>query len=422
MEYQTWYTRYYISTESIRKRGFFMRNIYQEADRLHDVKFSAIRVVLEKANEMAAAGRKIIHLEIGEPDFSTPGDIINATSVALVEKKLTHYPPNRGVMELRKQIAKFMHDIYKVDYNPADEIMVAVGAVEAIFAAILGHINPGDEVIVLTPAYANYENCINMAGGKCVKVALKEEAGYQIIREDIEAAITDRTKMLVVCNPNNPTGAVLTQESQQKIADIANEHDLIVLTDEIYSLLRYDGSEIRSLASFGGMRERTIVVNGFSKCFAMTGWRLGYVACDKRFYSSMLKIHQYATNCVSTFSQAGLAEAMFSEGTKRESAEMVKKFNARRIAAMEILDKCSKLSYVKPDGAFYIFINVSRTGLSGSEFAMRLLEEKGVAAVPGDPFGPGCDKYIRLAYSRDIETIKEGCRAIVDFAESAGKK
>ena len=233
-----------------------MTNACEPAERLKKVQFSPVRKVLEKANKMAAEGRKIIHMEVGEPDFDTPQPIVAAAVDALVRKKMTHYAPNRGTLKLRKSIASMLKTEYQVEVDPVDEILVTVGAAEAIFDVIFSLVDASDEVIILTPAYMNYENCINMAGAKCVKVALEEKEGFQINRERLEAAVTEKTRMLVVTNPNNPTGTVLTRESLTIIADLAKEYGFVVLADEIYSRLSYGNKKFCSILSLDGMRDR----------------------------------------------------------------------------------------------------------------------------------------------------------------------
>ena len=392
-----------------------MMNACEPAERLKEVQFSPVRKVLEKANQMAAEGRKIIHVEVGEPDFDTPKPIVTAAVDALTRKKMTHYAPNRGTLKLRKSIASMLKAEYQVEVDPSDEILVTVGAAEAIFDVIFSLVNASDEVIILTPAYMNYENCIHMTGATCVKVALEEKDGFQIDRERLEAAVTEKTRMLVVTNPNNPTGTVLTRESLSIIADLAKKHEFIVLADEIYSRLSYGNRKFCSLSSLDGMRDRTIMVNGFSKVFAMTGWRVGFVACHRKFIPAILKVHQYATTCIPGFIQEGLAEGMETEACTEAVDHMISCFEERRDFVASELDKIQKLSYVDSMGAFYFFINVSKTGMDGNEFAEKLLEKKGVALVPGQAFGEAYGDFVRLSYGRGMDVLSEGLTLMNEF-------
>lgn len=394
-----------------------MGDIYKQAERLDHVLFSPVRKVLERANQLAAEGKSILHLEIGEPDFDTPKDIVDATVKALVEEKKTHYPPNRGVLRLRQSIAAQLKQEYGLEYDAASEILMTCGAAEAIFDAIEAVVNEGDEVIIMTPAYMNYENCINMVGAKCVKVELLEQSGYQVDAAALEAAVTEKTKMIVVTNPSNPSGTVLNRDSLEKVAAIAKKHDIVILADEIYAAMHY-GVEFLSFASLEGMKERTIVVSGFSKCYAMTGWRVGYVACDARFIPQILKVHQYATTCIPNFIQEGLATGMLTENTKREADAMVAEFDRRRKLVLAKLDKIPNVEYSAANGAFYVFANVGKTGLDGTEFATRLLEEKGVALVPGAAFGESCKDCIRISYGTKAEIIEQALDRMAEFVAS----
>lgn len=397
-----------------------MTDFYAAAQRLDHVNFSPVRKVLERANQLADEGMSILHLEMGEPDFDTPKAIVDATADALCVQKRTHYAPNRGVLKLRENISRMLKEQYHADYDGASEILLTCGAAESIFDVIMGIVNPKDEIIIMTPAYMNYENCINMAGAKCVKVELEESDGYQVNRDVLESAITAQTRMIVVTNPNNPTGTVLSKDSLNEIASIAKKYDLIVMADEIYAALTY-GVEFTSFASLEGMRDRTIIVSGFSKCFAMTGWRVGYIAADARFIPSILKVHQYTTTCIPTFIQDGLADGMFADKTNEAVHAMVSTFDERRRLVTNVLDQIPEISYGKADGAFYVFANVGATGLDGTTFATRLLEEKGVAIVPGAAFGENCTDCVRISYSAASEILKESLQRIKDFVEGLRK-
>lgn len=391
-------------------------NFYKGAKRLEKMYFSPVRQVLEKASKLLEEGHEVISFSAGEPDFDTPARIKEET-IHAIEKNLTHYAPNRGVLALRQAIAGEIEQKNGVSYDPGTEIILTSGGAEAVNNAFLAFINPGDEVIVFTPAFMNYENMAAMAGGIMVPIPLTKEDGFQINTAKLEAHITEKTKMIVVNNPCNPTGVVYEEKVLQEVSRIAIEHDLLVFSDEIYDEIVYEGKSCRSIASYEGMRERTILMNGFSKAYAMTGWRLGYLAADVRLTEHLLKIHQYTTTCTPTFIQHGLAASMCSEKTKYEKQEMVEAFSRRRHLLLKMLDKTEGLSYIAPMGAFYVFVDVSQTGLNGEEFADRLLQEKYVACVPGIKLGKECNDFIRISFAASDSKIEAGMRRIQEFVE-----
>lgn len=395
--------------------------LYRAAARLDKVQFSPIRQVVEKAAAMEKAGKRVIHFEIGEPDFDTPNSIVEHTVSALRDDKLTHYSPNRGIPELRKAIAKKYLTEFGVELDVDKEIMVTIGAAEGIMDTIFALVDQGDEVIVLAPHYVNYENCVHMAGGEYISVDLKDENGYQVSREMLEAAASENTRLLVVTNPSNPTGVVLNCESLQNIAEFAIEHDVLVLSDEIYEKIVYGDVPFCSMMALPGMRDRTITINGFSKAYAMTGWRIGYVVACDALMSSILKMHQYNTSCCPTFIQKGLAEGMLSEQTQLDVAHMIAVFKERMQLVKAELSKIPNISFAGADGGFYVMINVSKTGLSGAEFASALIEQKGVAMVPGSGFGKAYGDFVRLSYATSVEDLGEGIRRLGEFVESLGK-
>ena len=378
--------------------------------------FSPVRKVLDKAKELEQAGQRIVHFEIGEPDFNTPEDIVEATKDALM-KNLTHYGPNRGLLALREVISRNLKKESNLEYDPEEEIIVTVGAAESILDVIVSYIDEGDEVIVFTPAFMNYKNLIAMVGGKIVTIPLKEQDGFQINSYDVKRAITKKTRMIIVNNPHNPTGVVFTEEILQEIAGIAIENNLLVLSDEIYGHIVYDGVKSISMASFDGMKERTITINGFSKSHAMTGWRLGYLAADKKLIPPLLKLHQYVTTCAPTFIQSGVAQAIEKETCIKDVDNMVNIFAARRRLLLDSLKKINGITFVEPKGAFYVFVNVSKTGLKASAFSTMLLEKKGVAVVPGEGFDKAFVDYVRISYAVADSEIKEGTKRISDFLE-----
>lgn len=392
------------------------RDLLKGAARLSEVSFSAIRVVMDKVRALREAGRDVVPLVAGEPDFNTPEAIKEATVQALRQNH-THYGSNRGEPALRRKIAALLERESGVSYDPETEILVTCGGAEAINHALLGTIDPGDEVILFSPAFVSYENLVRLCGGIVVDIPLRRENGFQIDLAEAEAHITERTKMIVINNPCNPTGVVYSRAVLSGLAALACKYNLLVFTDEIYSRLTY-GVPFLSMASFPGMRERTILLGGFSKTYAMTGWRLGYLAADKRLTTQLLKLHQYSTTSEPTFLQIGLANAVDSPETCREVEEMIAEFSARRALLLAGLDGIPPLRYVRPDGAFYVFLDVSGTGLTGEEFAARLLEEQLVGTVPGIGLGRACGDFIRLSYATSRENIAEGLKRIGEFVRS----
>lgn len=390
------------------------KEVIKGADRLENMYFSPVRQVLEKAAEISQQGHAVIPFSAGEPDFDTPSQIKEDT-IAAIEGNLTHYAPNRGVLALRAEISKSLESHCGVYYDPKDEIILTAGGAEAVNNAFLAFINPGDEVIVFTPAFMNYENMIAMTGGVMVAIPLEKKDEFQINIEKVKANITPKTKMIVVNNPCNPTGVVYKKEILQQLSEVAIEHNLLVFSDEIYNEICYDGEECCSIASFKGMKERTITMNGFSKSYAMTGWRLGILASHVDIITKLLKIHQYTTTCTPTFIQHGLVTAMNSSRTVQEKKEMLQAFTRRRTLLLEGLDEIGSLSYIKPMGAFYVFVDVSKTGMTGEEYASRLLEEKYVATVPGIKLGKECGDFIRISFATSDENIKEGLKRMKEF-------
>jgi aspartate/methionine/tyrosine aminotransferase len=392
------------------------RDIFAGAERMDSTSSSLIRVMLDKVRAMKDAGKTVIPLVAGEPDFNTPEPIKKATISAL-EANFTHYGSNRGMPELREKISKILERDMEVHYDPATEILVTCGGAEAINNALLSTISPGDEVIIFSPAFVSYENLVHLAGGTVVSLPLKEENGFQIDLSETEAHITNRTRMIILNNPCNPTGVAYHREILEGLAKLACKYDLLVFSDEIYDRLTYD-EPFCSMASFPGMRERALIMCGFSKTYAMTGWRLGYLAVDKRHMDYILKFHQYSTTCCPTFLQIGLANSVDLPETETAVKEMQNKFKERRKLIMEQLDKIPQIHYVRPSGAFYVFIDVSDTGLSGQEFSERLLEEKLVGTVPGIGLGKECGDFVRLSYATSNENILEATNRMADFVKS----
>ena len=377
---------------------------------------STIRTFNEKAAARKQAGHDIVFFTMGEPDFDTPAPIKEATIRAL-QANQTHYAPMRGILALRQKISQDFSMRYGVQYDPEREIIVTCGGAEGLNNAIFSAVGPGDEVIVFEPAFMHYTNMVTAAGGQPVVVQTRFEDGFQIDPDTLRAAITPRTKMLILNNPGNPTGAVYTKQTLEAVCKIACEYDLLVLADEIYSRIVYDGSEFYSVASFPGMRERTLTMNGFSKTYAMTGWRMAYIAADEKLMRTVAIIHQYSTTCESTFSQVGMAQAMRLPETELAVQQMVEAFARRRTLLDEGLSGFKNLAHTVPQGAFYVLVDVSATGMDGEAFASRLLEEADVAAVPAGAFGASSANCIRLSFAASEAQIKEGLKRIAAFTE-----
>ena len=391
----------------------FSYDIYTPAARLRDVKMSSIRVVMEKARLMKDSGEDIISFSAGEPDFVTPEPIRQETIHALLANE-THYSSNRGNLQLRRSVAERIKRDTGVSYVPESEILITCGCAEALNNIMLSVIDPGDEVIVFTPAFVSYVNLTRLCGGIPVELALTQENDFQIDIAQLREAITPRTRMIVLNNPNNPTGAVYRDEILAQVCEIARENNLLILADEVYSYITY-GQSFHSIVSYPGMKERTFLVNGFSKTFAMTGWRLGYVAADARFFDALMKVHQYSTTSSTTFSQIGAARAMNTPAVQKEVAKMVDAFAQRRTLVLQELSSIPQLSFAVPQGAFYIMLNVSGTGFSGAEFAERLLDEEKVAVVPAVGLGKECVDFVRISFASSEQDIREGFRRIRHF-------
>jgi aminotransferase len=392
-------------------------DIYSGAMRLKKVEPSPIRVILDKAAAMKAQGLPVIPFSAGEPDFNTPTDIKSST-IEAINSNYSHYTSNRGYPALRDLLAAYIKEETQTVYDPSSEILVTSSAAEALNNTIMTFVDEGDEVIIFTPAFVSYKCLTNLCGGTFIDIPLKPENRFQIDIEAVKAKISGRTKMLILNNPSNPTGAVLDRETLDALCKLSIERNFLILADEIYSRLTYDGATFHSIASFPGMKERSIIISGFSKTFAMTGWRLGYIATDARLATLILKTHQYSTTCSPTFIQVGLVHGMNTEQTKREVQAMVKAFGKRRALILSGLDRIKKLSYIKPFGAFYVMVDVSKTGMTGVEFSKKLLEEKYVATVPAVGLGSACGDYIRISYATSDENIVEGLKRLGELVDA----
>ncbi len=358
-----------------------------------------------------------ISLGVGEPDFISPWHIREA-AIESIRNGETAYTSNAGSPKLRENIAKYMYERFSLSYDPMKEIIVTVGASEAIDLAMRALIEPGDEVIIPDPSYVSYVPNVTMVGGVAVPVPTKDENDFRITPEEIENAVTKNTKAIILPYPNNPTGAVMEKHHLEEIAKVIKKHDLIVISDEIYAELSY-GIKHVSIASIEDMHERTIVINGFSKSFAMTGWRVGFLCAPKEALQVMLKIHQYVIMCSSTMSQAAATEALeraFEDGFK-DVIHMHDDYDMRRRVIYHALNKMG-LKCFEPKGAFYIFPSIKSTGLTSEDFAKKLLESQHVAVVPGTAFGSSGEGFVRCSYASSLKNINEAMERIQKFLES----
>lgn len=365
---------------------------------------------IRKFFDIAAEMKGVISLGVGEPDFVTPWAIREAGIYSL-EKGHTHYTANRGIVQLREEICAYLKRRYNLCYNPKDETLVTVGGSEAIDALMRAVITEGDEVLIPEPSFVCYKPCAIMAGGVPVPIVTEEKDNFKLTPEKLLEKITDKSKLLVMPFPNNPTGAVMTREDLEKIAKIVKEHNLFVISDEIYSELTYDGTHV-PFAAIDGMKERTITVNGFSKAFAMTGWRLGYACGPAPVIYQMTKIHQYAIMCAPTTSQYAAVEAMRSCDDDVEY--MRTEYDHRRRIMLDGF-RSMGLHCFEPKGAFYVFPNISSTNLTSDEFATKLLYSKKVAVVPGSAFGESGEGFIRCSYAYSVKNIERALEKIAEF-------
>jgi len=382
-------------------------------DVIKAIKPSGIRKLFDVASEMPQA----ISLGVGEPDFETPWSIREEAILSL-QKGRTFYTSNAGMKELRSEISKYVKRKYDLDYDPEDEICITVGGSEAIDMTLRAVLNPGDEVVYPEPCYVSYEPCIRLAGGVAVPMPLTAETEFRLTPEVLEAAITPKTKVLLISYPNNPTGAIMEREDLEPIAKIAKKYDLLVVSDEIYSELSYGKPHV-SIGSLPDMKERTVVINGFSKAFAMTGWRLGYFMAQKELANAILKIHQFAIMCAPTASQYAGIEAM--KNCDDEIKKMRAAYDERRRYLMGALKEMG-IPCFEPLGAFYIFPDISQFGMNSEEFCAKFLREEEVAVVPGSAFGDCGAKHVRISYAYSLDELKEAMTRLKRFVEKLRKK
>lgn len=371
---------------------------------------SAIRRFFDLANEMKG---QVISLSIGEPDFVTPWSIRDAGIYSL-EMGHTHYSPNPGYLELRESIAQYLQARFHLAYDPQTEIVATVGGSEAIDLMIRAVINPGDEVIIPEPCFVAYKACVQLVGGIPVPIACRVENDFKLTPDQLNEAITPKTKLLVLGYPNNPTGAVLNQKEVLALADVIRDKPVLTLSDELYAELTYEPAQHFSIASAPGMREKTVVVNGFSKAFAMTGWRIGFACGPSSILSAMNKIHQYAIMCSPSMAQEAAIEAL--RDSERHVASMREEYNRRRRFVVHACHAAG-LDCFEPMGAFYVFPDIRSTGLSSNAFCEQFLQEEKVAIIPGNAFGDSGEGFVRISYAASMENIREAMDRLKRFVE-----
>lgn len=390
-----------------------MKNLL--AERTVGIKPSGIRKFFDLVSEMDDP--EVISLGVGEPDFDTPWHI-REEGIYSLERGRTFYTSNSGLKDLRNEICNYLKRMYQVEYDPDTEVMVTVGGSEAIDIGLRAVLNPGDEVIIPQPSYVSYEPCTILAGGKPVILELQEKNEFRLTKEELLAAVTPKTKVLILPFPNNPTGSVLRREDLEDIAQVCIEKDILVMSDEIYSELTYGAKHV-TIASLPGMRERTILINGFSKAYAMTGWRLGYTCAPHIILEQMLKIHQFAIMCAPTMSQYAAVDAL--KNGDKDVEEMRISYNQRRRFLVHTFRKMG-LKCFEPFGAFYVFPSIKELGMTSDEFAMELLSREKVAVVPGTAFGECGEGFLRISYAYSLDELKHATDRIARFVAEIRKE
>jgi aspartate aminotransferase len=365
--------------------------------------------VLAKAKELERQGKKVVHFEIGEPDFNTPENVKNA-GISAISSNHTHYSPTQGIFELREAVADYISKTRNISVVP-EEVIINPGGKDVIFSTALAVLNEGDEAIYPNPGYPIYESAIRLAGAKPVAMPLLEDNDFAFDREQFKRLVTPKTKLIIINSPGNPTGGILSNEDLETVAEVAIKNDIVVLSDEIYSRIVYDG-KFQSLASLPGMKERTVILDGFSKTYAMTGWRLGYAVANKEMVDGLRKIAVNSFSCVATFVQIAGIEAL--KGSQDEPERMRKEYEARRNLIVSGLNEIPGISVKMPKGAFYVFPNIKKTGKKSKEVADYLLQEAGVATLSGTSFGEYGEGYIRFSYATSQENIKLGLEKVKD--------
>ncbi len=372
------------------------------AKRVKSLKLPASVVIAERARQMQADGLEVINLSCGEPNFNTPTLIKEAVTKAVADD-FTRYTNSRGIIDLRKAIGKKLKLENGVDYNPDNEILVTPGAKQAIFYALYPLLELGDEVLILEPGWLSYADIVRLSGAVPVSVPTTEKNNFRPSYEDIASKISGKTKAIIINSPNNPTGMVLDKDDLKLIAKVAKEFDLIVIADEIYEKIIFDRRQHFSLASFPGMKERTIAVNGFSKTFAMTGWRIGYLATSSQLMNYILKVHQHIATCAASFVQQSAVGAF--EGVQEDVKQMVKQYEARRDLVYNNINSINKLSCLKTEGTFYSFVNIKELDMKSEQAAEFILAKARVAMVPGVAYGGAGEGYLRISFATTTEEL-----------------
>lgn len=382
---------------------------------MKDIMHSPIR----KMYNMAGSKEDLVNLVLGEPDFVTPKNIIEAAYKAL-QNGNTHYTHNSGIIPLRETIARRLYKTQNISYDAKTEIIITAGAQEALFLTMKVLLNPGDEVIVASPYYPPYLNEIVLGGGIPKLVNVYEENGFVFSHEDLKKAVTRNTKAILLNSPANPTGGVASREDLEGIADIAREHDLYVISDDCYQNFLYDNAKFTCIASLEGMKDRCIVIDSLSKSYAMTGWRVGYAACNKEIYPNMMHLQENVMSCVNSAAQFAAIEAY--EGDQKSLEFMIKKYAERRELIIKGLNNIKGITCSYPKGAFYAFANIKGTGMKSEEFAMKLFEDEGVLLVPGSGFGEAGEGYVRISFATSEENLIEGLNRIDRFVNKSVDK
>ena len=381
-------------------------------DKIKNIKPSGIRKFFDVASEVKGA----ISLGVGEPDFQTPWHVREQGIYAL-ERGKTHYTSNAGLITLREEICNYVKRKYNLSYEPKKNVLITIGGSEAIDMIIRSTITSDDEVIITKPCYVSYEPLVVLQGGSVKEINLKSENKFKLTKEELLSNITKKTKMIIMNYPNNPTGGIMTKADLEEIAPILIEHDILVVSDEIYSELSYKENHV-SIASLPGMKERTIVINGFSKAFAMTGWRLGYALGPEELISQMTKIHQFAIMCAPTVSQYAAVEAL--KYGDDDVKLMRESYNQRRLFCLDKLNEMG-IECFEPEGAFYLFPSIKKYGLSSEDFSMKLLNEEKLVVVPGTAFGDAGEGFIRISYAYSIESLTEAFKRLKRFVSKFNK-
>jgi aminotransferase len=389
-----------------------------EADRIYGIALSKIREMENLSDEKMREGKPVIHLEIGEPDFPTPRHISEAARKALEEGE-THYAPTSGTPSLRQSVSDNYCRRFGIRYDPDSEVLITQGVTQGLYLVSMTFLNSGDEVLIPDPGYLCYSADTRVAQAKPLPFKLNETDGYQIVPGALDALITPKTKAIFINSPSNPCGSVLNRNSLEEIARIAVKYDLFVLSDEVYAGIVYDGAECASIASLPGMRERTIVLGGLSKYYAMTGWRVGYILCDRKFQEPLMRMNYYNLACLSPFGQAAAVTALTADDTP--SREMVQEYRRRRDYVYTAVNAIEGLSCQKPAGAFYMMAGVRRTGLRSDDFCRYILDDCCVALTPGNAFGEAGEGFARISYATSMANLREAMERIGEAVKKLQK-